>query len=475
MNIAAQFDISVITFSLDEYLATFALTVSSVSLKETCLMIMIEGNEIDEQEKVINLIKGRINQFDLGSLKKIKVYGKKHEETFPQWEEEFPLESLAIQPITPKSSWWNSLTQTVTWTNEAVGGAVVQAGGMVTDTAKNIGGAIAGATVSTGSAIAQAALSAPDGVGYLCDLVNNNPQLKQITQAFQLDWLIQIIDTVDVVKAETEVKKLQQKYPHEKPPEIAHYIIINKAMYAGGTGLASSLLPGVAAATFAVDLVATTLLQAEMVYQIACAYGLDLQDSARKGEVLAIFGLALGGSQAANLGGQYAVKAGLGFFRNIPAAGAVIGASTNALIIYALGRGACRFYAAKVNSLTMEATLEQAQLEGANYLQTAIAQEVIMDQILVHLILAGNSSQTRETILPELQTLNLSPASLETISQNLDNPPSLDDLLLQLNQDFAIALMAQCEQVAKLDGVIMLEELAMLKKIANYFNLPVTL
>ncbi len=98
-----------------------------------------------------------------------------------------------------------------------------------------------------------------------------------------------------------------------------------------------------------------------------------------------------------------------------------------------------------------------------------------MDQVLVHLFLAGNPQTTRETILPELQKLNLSPASLETITQNLQNPPFLDHLLSQLNQDFAVALLAQCEKVAKLDGVVTPEESAIIKMIANYFNLPINL
>ncbi len=34
----------------------------------------------------------------------------------------------------------------------------------------------------------------------------------------------------------------------------------------------------------------------------------------------------------------------MGLLRNVPVAGAVIGASTNAAMIYALGYGACRFY-----------------------------------------------------------------------------------------------------------------------------------
>ncbi len=49
---------------------------------------------------------------------------------------------------------------------------------------------------------------------------------------------------------------------------------------------------------------------------------------------------------------EYAAKAGLSFLQNVPVAGAVIGASTNAAMIYALGYGACRFYETKINPLS---------------------------------------------------------------------------------------------------------------------------
>ena len=61
-----------------------------------------------------------------------------------------------------------------------------------------------------------------------------------------------------------------------------------------------------------------------------------------------------------------------------------------------------------------------------------------MDQILVHLILARNPAQTWQEILPQLQNLPLSVYSLEVISKSVNNPPSLNDLLEQLNRDFAM-------------------------------------
>lgn len=144
--------------------------------------------------------------------------------------------------------------------------------------------------------------------------------------------------------------------------------MIDKALFAGGTGFASNLVPGAAAAMFAIDLASVMLLQAEMVYQIACAYGLDLQAPVRKGEILAIFGLSFGCSEALKVGVSYVAKVGLSFLQNVPVAGAVIGASTNAVMIYALGYGACQFYEAVSNPLTSQGRLVDSQVESKKYL-----------------------------------------------------------------------------------------------------------
>ncbi|AFY78250.1 uncharacterized protein associated with GTPases [Pleurocapsa sp. PCC 7327] len=370
------------------------------------------------------------------------------------------------KPQTQQSSWLTSLEVVGSVAMQAGGaitGAAVSVGGAVGNTAVQAGGAITGAAVSVSGNIGNAAISAINGIGYLFDIASNSPQIREIAKVFQVDWLINVIEKVDIVKAETEVKKLQQKYPDEKPNEIAHRLIVDKAMYAGGMVIASSLLPGVAAAMFAVDLAATTLLQAEMIYQIACAYGLDLKDPARKGEVLTIFGLSLGGGQL--------LKAGLGILTNIPAAGAVIGLSTNALMLYALGYGACRFYEAKINPLTIEANLIDIQAKSEEYLKKAISQEIIIDQILVHILIAGNPDKTWESIFPELKSFNLSPISLETISNNINLLPSLDTLLDRLDEDFAVVLLSKCQNIARLDGVITAEEAQIIETVRKKFEI----
>jgi uncharacterized protein (DUF697 family) len=399
-----------------------------------------------------------------------------------------------------KPSMWGSLFGAVAGAAGAVGGAAVSAGGAVVGTAGAVGGtavsaggavagavagatiavggaavtagqAVAGAAVGVGGAIGSAAMQAPQGLGYVLNVVGDSPMLQELTKALKVDWLLKLIDQVDIVKAETQVKRLQQKYPNEKPSDITHRLMLEKSLYVGGSGFASSLVPGFATALLAVDLATSTALQAEMIYQIACAYGFDLKEPARKGEVVAIFGLSLGGGQALKAGSSYAVKAGLGFLRNVPVAGAAIGASTNAVMLYAVGYAACRFYEAKLNPLTMEATLEASQSESEKYLESAIAQEVTMDQILVHIVLAGNPGKTWEQILPELQALNLSPTSLNAIAANIQSPLPLETLLGQINSDFAIPLLAQCHRIAQLDEVITPEEAKVIETITKKFDL----
>lgn len=354
---------------------------------------------------------------------------------------------------------------TANYAGQAVVGAAMGTGDAIGSALSGTGQAVVGAAIGTGGAIAGAAMQLPSGVGYVLDFVSNSPQLQTLTKALQVDWLIGIINRVDIVAAEARVKQLKRQYPKETTADIAHRIMLEKALYVGGSGLASSLIPGAAAAMFVVDLAATTALQAEMVYQIAATYGLDLQAPERKGEVLAIFGLALGGN--------FAVKAGLGLLRSVPIAGAAIGASSNAITLYAVGYAACRFYEAKINPLTSDASVAAAQADSEKYLKAAIAQQVMMDQVLVHVILAGNPGKTWQKILPELQSLHLSPISLQVIEANIKSPQALNSLLKQINRDFAVSLVAQCRKIAQLDGVITPQEARILQTITSTLKVDI--
>ncbi|MFB2935807.1 hypothetical protein ACE1B6_11190 [Aerosakkonemataceae cyanobacterium BLCC-F154] len=238
-----------------------------------------------------------------------------------------------------------------------MGKVATKAGQVMADTAAQVGTNLGYGASKTGKAAWETANTVGEAAGKqgyeliekstqtageVVSAVSDNWLIKNASGLFKLDWIFAGVDKVDLEKAEESVKKLQAEYPAESPREIAHRIIVEKSTYAGGVGLVSSIVPGIALPLLAIDLVATTRLQSEMILQIASAYGLDLQEPARRGEVLAIFGLGMGGSRA--------VRLGLGAWRNIPLAGPVIGASTNSAMLYSLGLAACQFYESKLSS-----------------------------------------------------------------------------------------------------------------------------
>ncbi|MBD1854311.1 MULTISPECIES: hypothetical protein [Leptolyngbya] len=291
-------------------------------------------------------------------------------------------------------------------------------------------------------------------LGHALDFVDTipllkNPIVRRFAGVLRLEWLLGLTGQVNLEKAEAEVKKLQQQFPNETPSQISHRLMVKKAIQAGGTGLVTSILPGFAVAFLALDIAATTALQTALVYEIAAAYGLNLRDTARKGEVLAIFGLALGGGNA--------LKAGLKFLRNVPLAGAAIGASTNATILYSVGYAASRFYEAQIqeaSEVPKTETLKTIQQQSEAYLNVAIAQQAIVDQVLAHMLLVSYPEKTWEDILPELKQLQLEPSSMKTIAAHLKSPQPLASLLDQLNCDFAAPLLAQCRRIAESTGGI---------------------
>ncbi|MFB2837762.1 EcsC family protein [Floridanema evergladense] len=372
-ELAKQGDVNALTKLINQWLNSQSIT-AKANLKNDYLQIKVESAQVPEQDSVVSVIREGLIGLSIQFCQKVKIFGQQTGDDFPDWQEEFELnkqvdstlitpeivvedESSAaivnVEPASPltvenKPSFWGGWLGAVAGAAGAVGGAVAGAAGSVGSAAVSAGQAVTGAAVGTAGAVGSAAMQAPQGLGFVLDIVDSSPMLQELTKALKIDQLLNFVDRVDIVKAETQVKKLQKKYPNEKPSDTAHRIMLEKSIYVGGSGFTTSLLPGFATALLAVDLAATTALQAEMIYQIACAYGFDLKDPTRKGEVVTIFGLSIGGSQALNLGSSYAIKAGLGFLRNIPLAGAAIGASTNAALLYAVGYAACRFYEAKL-------------------------------------------------------------------------------------------------------------------------------
>ena len=288
--------------------------------------------------------------------------------------------------------------------------------------------------------------------GKTLEWIASNPILKAADNTIGLDWLMTFLGKVSVAKAQQVVDKMRSQYPTETPNQIAHRLIIQKAWLGGRLGLLTNIIPPIAALFLGVELIATTRLQTEMVYEIAAAYGLDLNDPSRRGEVLAIFGLSLGAD---------VLKSGLSVVEIIPGIGAVVGASTNAAILYVLGQTACRFYEGKTS-----------QRETETDWQVAFNQSKIMDRVLIHMIQVSYPEQDWSEILPTIKSI--SPSSVKTIAVNLEQPQDLSALLEQLLPEFAPLTLNRCYEIAKSNGEISLEEQEVLSQIALKFDLDIS-
>lgn len=195
-------------------------------------------------------------------------------------------------------------------------------------------------------------------VGQFVAPIAENPFVKYAAKLPGINYLFRALGNVDPDSAQKEVDKLRQEYPLETSEQLADRIILDTAIKGGGIGLLTNFIPPLALTLFAVDIAAITTLQAEMIYRIAAAYGFSLKDPTRRGEVLGIFALSVGGTGT--------LKAGLSFVELIPIIGAVVGASSNAGLLYTLGHTACRFYEAKRNYLAQSKESENGKIDNIN-------------------------------------------------------------------------------------------------------------
>ena len=512
-ELAKQGDTNAIATLLNRSFAPKGMS-AKAAIKNDSLNIVVEAAETPNKQECIVIVREVITTLQVELVEMVNVYGRQPGDDIPDWHQKFLLvdvlstfanaKTQAEEPFSFSSfakmvggigeSIGNTtsqagkvMVQTASGVGEVVGNTTLTTGKVFVDTAAGVGKAVSDTVFQTGKAMVETVAGVGGAIAGVGGALGDNASkagkaavktavgvggnaakhtyqiLSQITEFVAgAPILRKVVDQVDLVKVETSVKKLKQKYPNETPRQLSHRIMMEKAIYAGSTGLVTSLVPGAAAALFVVDLTATSALQAEMVYQIAAAYGLDIREPTRKGEVLTVFGLALGGNRA--------VKAGLELLQNTPIAGAVIGASTNAVMLYTVGYAACRYYEAKLDSQAIPETLVASKEASDEYLQDAIAQQMIMDQILVHVIIAGNPEKSWESILPELEILSISPASLAVIKANIKSPPPLDQLLAQLKRDFAMPLLAQCQRVVQQDGVTTSEEAQVIEKISQKFE-----
>ncbi|MGA7954830.1 MAG: EcsC family protein [Gloeobacterales cyanobacterium] len=221
---------------------------------------------------------------------------------------------------------------------------------------EQISGAIKAAIEATPEVVRAVIEQGTERLGQFVAPIAEHPLIRYATKIPGIQWVMAALGQVNVEQVQQEVAKLRQQYPLETAEQLAHRVIVDTAIKAGGIGLLTNLIPPLALTLLGVDLAAMTALQAEMIYRIAAIYGFSVHEPTRRGEVLAIFGLAAGSS---NL-----VKSGLSIVELIPIVGTVVGTTSNAALMYSLGHVACAYYEAQQKAIIQAAKDEISEVGG---------------------------------------------------------------------------------------------------------------
>lgn len=222
-----------------------------------------------------------------------------------------------------------------------------QLGGLVSAVGTQIFNKVSTKTIETTNRVSEVAADSAhsvleqttQSVGDTLSPIAENPAVDYVAKVPGMGWLKAAVGRVDKQKAVAEVAKLKAEHLTETAEELAHRVIVDTTLKAGGIGLVTNIIPPVALSLFAVDLAAISALQSEMLYRVAAIYDFDVDDPARKGEALTVFALSLGSTTV--------LKSGLSVVELIPLVGAAVGAGSNAGLLYSFGIAASQFYQRK--------------------------------------------------------------------------------------------------------------------------------
>ena len=174
-----------------------------------------------------------------------------------------------------------------------------------------------------------------------------------------LDRVIGKLDDKDRLAAAKRVAKQRKKNPEATPEELARLMIRRKCRrtaVVGAVTAAPAAIPGLGTLTSlvlgsTVDLALTAGLQAELVLEIACCYGVEMTASEERSVILMVTGVGVGANQLIEKAGrQIAAKASeqlakKSVARSVPLIGMGAAAGTNTVTTYAIGRRAISYFA----------------------------------------------------------------------------------------------------------------------------------
>lgn len=234
---------------------------------------------------------------------------------------------------------------TVANVGSSVGTKAIKVSKATAETAVNVGSKVGSATVRVSESVIDSATEAgavaasetlqligqaSKGLGHATQAI---AQLVVTSFKKNAQPLLEVaIAQVDPAEVEAEVNRVRQANPDYTPLDLAHYLIGQRTIESSSAG----------------SWLDTARFQAEMVYQVASAFGFDLQEDTRKKEIIEISAAALGSSRAIQTS-MFLLQFPIG---QIPVAGDLINMGINMgsgqLITYLmfqfLGNAACKYY-----------------------------------------------------------------------------------------------------------------------------------
>ncbi|MFN6517406.1 MAG: DUF4429 domain-containing protein [Nostoc sp. CreGUA01] len=90
LELAKQGDPQAIAFLMNRQLQPKGI-IAKVALKDACLQVMLESAEVPNQQALVVFIRKGITGLGAASIERVKIYGRKIGEEFPDWSLEFEL------------------------------------------------------------------------------------------------------------------------------------------------------------------------------------------------------------------------------------------------------------------------------------------------------------------------------------------------------------------------------------------------
>ncbi len=180
-----------------------------------------------------------------------------------------------------------------------------------------------------------------------------------------LRYITRSINKANMEAASGRVARIRAARPEVDQNGLVWLLIKNKCWQAGGVGAvtsSTSLVPGLGtlvALTFGVatDIGLTFKLQAELVLEVAAAYGHDLSDEEKQRIVMVVTGASAGANQALQVAGRQVAKAATSklaqksVVKAIPVIGVAASAGTNVVTTYLIGQRAKAYFSLGPNEM----------------------------------------------------------------------------------------------------------------------------